>query len=360
MKLHIVGGFLGSGKTTAIIMAARSLMSRGETVGVITNDQGKYLVDTAFFKLDDIPTVEVTGGCFCCNYDDLDARLDQLIEMAHPDVIFAESVGSCADIVATVVKPLMRLRPQGLPPQSFSVFTDIRLLQLRLEDETLPFSDNVIYIFDKQIEEAGLLVINKKDLIPGPEANTIVNLARKKFPRKTILLQNSLAPEGIDDWLDLLETNQLPANEPNFEIDYQRYGDGEAKLAWLDGIIHVSVPETQGKEVIRKLIEQILLVVEQNNAPVGHLKFLIKGTSQEIKVSIPTIKDVGWKEEIPFLDGEQFVVLINARIEMDVYRLQDQIQGALRELAKGTGVGISVSDIDCFHPKFPNPAHRMS
>jgi G3E family GTPase len=360
MKLHLVSGFLGSGKTTAIIMAARLLMSRGKIVGVITNDQGKYLVDTAFFKLDDIPTVEVTGGCFCCNYDNLDARLNQLIEMAHPDVIFAESVGSCADLVATVVKPLMRLRPEGLPPQSLSVFTDIRLLQLRLEGEELPFSDNVTYIFDKQIEEAGLLVINKKDLVSDLEADEILNLARTRFPRKTILSQNSLVLGDISTWLAMLETNQFPTDEPDFEIDYQRYGDGEAQLAWLDGIIQLSVPETQGKEAIQKLVEAILLVIKQNNAPIGHLKFLIKGPTGEIKLSFPTIEDIGWKENIPLLDGDRFAVLINARVEMDAYRLQDQIQEALQELRKDVGVRISVADLDYFHPGFPSPTHRIS
>lgn len=50
MKLHLVGGFLGSGKTTAIINAAKKLMKDGKRVGVITNDQGRYLVDTAFSK----------------------------------------------------------------------------------------------------------------------------------------------------------------------------------------------------------------------------------------------------------------------------------------------------------------------
>jgi G3E family GTPase len=121
MNLHIVGGFLGSGKTTAIINASRRIMARGRTVGVITNDQGKYLVDTAFVRASGIPAVEVIGGCFCCNYDDLQARLDQLRDSARPDTIFAESVGSCADIVATVLKPLIELRaPGGLPPMHFS------------------------------------------------------------------------------------------------------------------------------------------------------------------------------------------------------------------------------------------------
>ena len=48
-RLHLVGGFLGSGKTTAIAAAAKLLMAQGLRVGVVTNDQGKYLVDTAFF-----------------------------------------------------------------------------------------------------------------------------------------------------------------------------------------------------------------------------------------------------------------------------------------------------------------------
>ena len=65
MDLHLVGGFLGSGKTTAIIGAVRLLLARGKKVGVVTNDQGRFLVDTAFFKATQVPTAEVACGCFC-------------------------------------------------------------------------------------------------------------------------------------------------------------------------------------------------------------------------------------------------------------------------------------------------------
>ena len=122
MQLHLVGGFLGSGKTTAIIGAAQLLMAQGKRVGVVTNDQGRYLVDTALFA-SSLPTVEVTGGCFCCNYDNLQARLDQLQASAQPDVIFAESVGSCADLVATVVRPLL-----GISKYLLGWFVDTALL----------------------------------------------------------------------------------------------------------------------------------------------------------------------------------------------------------------------------------------
>ena len=94
VTVHLVGAFLGSGKTTAIRSTACELRrQRGEAASVITNDQGTLLVDTAFLR-GSHPTREVTRGCFCCRYD-------PLVEL------LAEAVGSCADLVATVVRPLL-------------------------------------------------------------------------------------------------------------------------------------------------------------------------------------------------------------------------------------------------------------
>ena len=70
VTVHLVGGFLGSGKTTAIRSVCELLRQRGEEASVITNDQGTLLVDTAFLQRSH-PTRDVTGGCFCCRYDQL-------------------------------------------------------------------------------------------------------------------------------------------------------------------------------------------------------------------------------------------------------------------------------------------------
>ena len=82
-QLHLVGGFLGSGKTTAIAEAARQLLARGIRVGVVTNDQGKYLVDTAFFARKMYPPSRL-GRCFCCGYDDFVERLSELAPLRNP------------------------------------------------------------------------------------------------------------------------------------------------------------------------------------------------------------------------------------------------------------------------------------
>ena len=62
MKVHLVGGFLGSGKTTAITNASVKLRDAGIIAGVVTNDQGNYLVDSRFIDSNAIPLGEVTGG----------------------------------------------------------------------------------------------------------------------------------------------------------------------------------------------------------------------------------------------------------------------------------------------------------
>ena len=154
MELHLVGGFLGSGKTTAIIQAARLLIADGLRVGIITNEQGKHLVDTAFLRKQGLPTLEVAGGCFCCHLDDFKGRLEEITQRFNPQVIFAESVGSCTDLMATVVKPFIYYQNQSFQLTSLSVFTDSRLLLRYLRRQELPFSDSIIYIFEKQIDHS--------------------------------------------------------------------------------------------------------------------------------------------------------------------------------------------------------------
>ena len=100
-----IGGFLGAGKTSLIVAAARRLQGRGVKAAAILNDQGAELVDTRFVEANEIQTGQVVGGCFCCRLSDLVHAAEEL-RVRMPEIIFAEAVGSCADISATVLQPL--------------------------------------------------------------------------------------------------------------------------------------------------------------------------------------------------------------------------------------------------------------
>lgn len=360
MDLHIVGGFLGSGKTTAIISATKRLIAQGKRVGVITNDQGKYLVDTNFFLSNQIPAVEVTKGCFCSYYDKFEEKINELQEKERPDVIFAESVGSSGDIVATVIKPLLQISNGTMPSISFSVFVDSMLLLAYLDGEELPFSENVLYIFQKQIEQAQILVINKIDLLSLEETDRIRELAVKAYPQKNIILQNSNSEKDIARWCELITENQVDASIESIEINYEKFGMGETELAWLDQKISIKVKQGNVFLSIIELIQQIQRELAKHNAVIGHVKFMITSSSENIKISIPTIEQKGWEDELRHHQGNEANVLINARVQMQPELLKQLVANAITAISQNPDIQIISKKIEVFKPDVPRPTYRIS
>src|SRR6516162_1759160 len=100
LRFVMLGGFLGAGKTTTLARLARHYLARGQRIGLVTNDQAADLVDTHNLRAQGFPVEEVAGACFCCRFDDLVNRVGALESAQRPDLILAEPVGSCTDLVA--------------------------------------------------------------------------------------------------------------------------------------------------------------------------------------------------------------------------------------------------------------------
>src|SRR5436305_5291055 len=163
VRFIMVGGFLGAGKTTTLARLARGYMARGLRVGLVTNDQAQDLVDTNSLRAQGFSVAEVPGACFCCKFDELVERAGSLEAAERPDVILAEPVGSCTDLVATVVQPLKALYAGrfGVAPYSvlFKPSHGLRILR----NEGAGLSPKAAYICRKQLEAADAIVINRPD-----------------------------------------------------------------------------------------------------------------------------------------------------------------------------------------------------
>ena len=120
----MIGGFLGAGKTTSVSRLAKRLSGKGLRVGLITNDQGSELVDTAMLRSRGFATEEISGGCFCCRFNSLVEAADRLTSATAPEVFIAEPVGSCTDLVATVTYPLRRMYGDQFSVAPLSVVID--------------------------------------------------------------------------------------------------------------------------------------------------------------------------------------------------------------------------------------------
>jgi Ni2+-binding GTPase involved in maturation of urease and hydrogenase len=355
MLIHLVGGFLGSGKTTAILQACRLLMRRGVTVGVVTNDQGRNLVDTAFLRASGAATSEVSGGCFCCNLPDFERRLSELSAASAPQVVFAEPVGSCTDLVATIMKPLAIRGPTDRVIRSLSVLADIRLLRRRLQGSPLPFSSDVLYILDTQLEEADIIILNKSDLLPPEVARDVLARAVSRFAGKRVILQNSLDPRNVDAWLDIIDEGS-PSSARSVAVDYQRYADGEMRLAWYDASILLdTVPD--GREAVRILMAEIRAAAGTMKGPAAHIKLLVEHGDGVFKGSLTTADDL--PAEIPPVRGPVLKVIVNARVEADAEELKSAMRTALQRVAARPELGLRIIEEQSFHPSPPVPFQRI-
>ena len=278
MTVHLVGGFLGSGKTTAI-RSACELRRRGESASVITNDQGTLLIDTAFLR-GSHPTREMTGGCFCCRCD----VLVELLAEAWRDSaqhVFAEAVGSCADLVATVVQPLLGSTSGSVDRVWFTAMVDAPLLIRLRAGEPLPWSGDVAHLFPEQLREALVLVASKWDLVTDPPSpSAFGNGSDILMAGQAVLFQDGRTPAGVTGWVDALCDPGHPATAAagacELGIDYVRYGAREEALAWLDAEVRVDSAEGGARKAAGHLVRTVVAEVIDDADAIGHVKFLIR------------------------------------------------------------------------------------
>lgn len=356
MKLFLLGGFLGSGKTTAIHQACVQLLEDKKKTGVITNDQGMQLVDTAFIKHHQIAGKEVVNGCFCCNYSHLEKAIRSLQKEDNPEIVFAESVGSCTDIVATVIKPLQKFYSDL--EMVYPVFADACTLLKKVHGEELFFDDDVVYIFEKQLEEADILIVNKTDLLTKEEEKAIREMLVKQFPGKPLLFQSSLQNEDIKKWLKTLLEFDPPPERKSLQIDYDKYASGEARLAWLDAEL-VLFSEINAMETAVKLINRIYEKIRQRKYPLGHLKFLIRAGQWQRKISFTSLNEPVLKQTRSFRNIEELDLLVNARVQTTPDALQQLFSEAANEIMENDQCKIENKGQAVFQPGYPRPEHRI-
>lgn len=357
MKLFLLGGFLGSGKTTAILQAATALRKQGRKVGVITNDQGEKLVDTRFVRQHDIAVEEVTGSCFCCNFGQLSQSIQALKAADHPDIIFAESVGSCTDLVATIIKPLQKYYKEI--DVVLSVFTDIRLLGVFLQRNKEIFHGNMNYIYEKQLEEADIIVVNKADTLSSEHLHITQELIDQEKWISKLLYQNSLDPSDIAQWIKTMDDFQIPALRKSLDIDYEQYAIGEAEMAWYDSEVEIRSEDGSAGEIAYRLLLSIYDKMNTEGCIIGHLKFMLSDESRQRKLSfttIPIAQDLDYRF---FGRSNRIDMMINGRVKASPAWMDQIIGERISDMQVSNNCSIQEKHKKSFRPGYPKPTHRM-
>ena len=360
IKFILVGGFLGAGKTTALCRLARYFTDKGLRVGLITNDQANNLVDTHSVKVEGFNVEEIPGGCFCCKFNDLVEAADKLAGKVNPDVILAEPVGSCTDLVATVIRPLKFYHKDSYVISPYTVLLDPKRAKDIIISGTLSgFSSNVAYIFKKQLEESDIIALNKTDTLkPGQEAG-MLKVLKKKFPKSKIIGVSSRTGKGFNHWIQ--EAQTMKSGRNILDVDYEVYAKGEAELGWLNSIAELSAKAPfSTEEFLKQLTVRIKNSLSEIPAEIAHLKLALStglGNSL-IHLTRSSKSPEFFRKESG--NSTRARLIVNARVHTEPEALSRIFTAALNKLCKEKGVGLKIRSQQYFRPGRPVPVHRIA
>ncbi len=363
IKFVALSGFLGAGKTTTLVAAAQLLEEQGRTVAVVTNDQGTQLVDTKLARSNLDSVAEVTGGCFCCRFDDLMTVVNQLITTRTADTIIAEAVGSCTDLQATVVRPLRKYYGDQFSVAPLATIVDPQRLRAfaRAKARGEPESD-LSYLFGKQLAEADIIAINKIDLVSADVREEAAARLAEQYPSATIVRYSAQTRAGLDELLTAWESEASWSGD--LTIDYDRYAAAEAQLAWLNHQFTLRSASAAGfaplawaKAALSKLAE----VAATDVSSIGHVKLTVDTEAGMTKLSI-----VGTSAE-PSIDAaaeapaQSGTAIINARVACEPAMLDSAVLAAVAYADSVAGTSsLATADAESFKPGYPRPVHRLA
>jgi G3E family GTPase len=332
-------------------------------VGLITNDQGSELVDTAMLRSKGFDTEEIPGGCFCCRFNSLVDAAAHLAADARPEVFIAEPVGSCTDLRASVSYPLRRMYGSAYTVAPLSVVVDpVRALRALGVEPGRSFTAKVLYVYRKQLEEAGIILINKIDAIEPERVAALRAALAREYPKAQLLEVSARTGQGLDAWFDLL-TGDEGAADADLDIDYATYGEGEALLGWVNTTVKVAGADFDGNAFVRDVAGRVATALNVDGIEIAHLKMTLTpaGGDSDLVV-LNQVRNEHQAELSHTLDGElsRGELIVNLRAEGDPARLAAAVDAATLDAADAQSLVVSPVHSEHFRPGQPNPTHRLT
>lgn len=179
IPVHLISGFLGSGKTTFLQQLLAHCLAKGLKPAIMMNEYGEVNIDGELLRGQGFSVREMTNGCICCTIGGTLGLALQEVASLQPDIIFIEATG-LADPVELIdqatkeeVLPLARIASliAVLDPVNFAHLAEELHSGIR-----------------QQTELADFVLINKSDLAEAAELDAITAHIRALNPRATVFI----------------------------------------------------------------------------------------------------------------------------------------------------------------------------
>ncbi len=210
IKIDIISGFLGAGKTTLI----KKIFETGihnEKVVLIENEFGEIGIDGSFLKESGVNIKEINSGCICCSLvGDFSSSMKEVIEKYNPDRVIIEpsGVGKLSDIIKSV-------NELGMDLKLNIVATVVDGGKCKV------YMKNFGEFFNNQVEDANTIIVSKVTNLSEEKIIETYNLLKEKNNYANIVLADltSVRPEKL---LEVLEKGISFKEKVEFEFNEER------------------------------------------------------------------------------------------------------------------------------------------
>lgn len=178
IKIDIVSGFLGAGKTTLIKKLLAEALSDTKVV-LIENEFGEIGIDGGFLKEAGIEIKEMNSGCICCSLvGDFGTSLKEVMTTYTPERILIEpsGVGKLSDVMKAVQDVIDE---DEVVLNSAVAVVDASKCKMYIK--------NFGEFFVNQIAHAGTIILSRTGKISGDKLDKCIELIREHNEKATIV-----------------------------------------------------------------------------------------------------------------------------------------------------------------------------
>ena len=331
MKVIIIGGFLGSGKTTTLLSLGKHLVENGHKIAILVNEVGDVGVDGETLSLGGVPTKELTGGCICCTMlSSMQKTLEIIMSQYGPDTLIIEPTG-----LAFPFQIKAGIEEMGIEDVSFAPVAT-------LVDASVMHNDmkKVPLFIVNQVKESEIVCINKIDLVDAEAiasvSNTILDLnpdatiaefSAKKWDAKFQTVLGLLAGESkvvhTSEHLNSIEMSGVGS-----------YASGYTLTA--DGL---------NSDKVTTMLEQLLAgvkekLVEKNPDFIGHVKMTFMFDRGLVKANLTSAYGDPYVETMEEAEeDEQHLKFLSAITQVSRDELIEIVDGSIQKMLSDEGIG---------------------
>ena len=294
-KFCVFSGFLGSGKTTTMIVLTKYYSLHYGKAAMISNDlgHGVNLADNKLAALSGCRASEMTDECICFQHENLAAKLNSFFNEGC-ELVISDIPGFGVGALEHVYFGLSEKFPGQFELAPFTVLIEPQTVKILRSGG----DSGVCYIHNSQLKEADLIVFNKCDTISSAQKDDYAKWLKASFPDAKVICISALKEEGLEELSQALRSSSASMRHP--DINYE-----SGKL--INAMDSISEYYFQYRALV-------CCNNFDGNAYLSDLAEAVRGSISSAGYEIPHLKLLAWEPEGDF--GKVDLIGKNRAIEI--------------------------------------------